>query len=175
VAAKNSYCNLKNWVSNLNSTGSKSIGYIGQLMRIRKWYDLEPDYSNSVVTSSKGSGLNYHATARTTNGETIMIWCPNNNQVTVDMSNISDAGLLAKCWWYNPSDNSAYFIGTYENSGTRSFIPPSSRLLLIIDSYDAVLPDPGTAVAGTPNTPPNNATKNSGNGDGGCFLETLIK
>lgn len=152
-----SLCQLTNWEENLDSNGSKSVGHIGQLMRSRKWYDLVPDYSNNVVTNSKGAGLEYHATAKTTTGETIMVWCPNTNQVTVDMSKIIDAGSLAKSWWYDPDDNYATLVGIYQNSAEQTFTPPSDRLVLIIDSNSAALPAPGSAptVAPPDDLPPN--------------------
>ena len=122
------------WQNSLNSPGSVSQGNIGKLMRSRKWWKFVPDYSNAVVTSSKGSGVNYHATARETNGETVMVWCPDTNVVTVDMTKIG--GTQAKAWWWNPDDNTATVIGTYATNGSMSFTPGSARRLLILDSVD---------------------------------------
>lgn len=136
-----SYCALTNWENYLDSTGSVSMGHIKSLMKSRKWWTLTPDYSNVTVTSSKGSGLSYHATARESSGETIMVWCPNTNQVTVDMTKIS--GTQAKAWWYDPDNNSAQEIGNFETKGARSFTPTKARMVLVIDDASLDLPGPG--------------------------------
>ena len=52
------------WVACLGSPGSKSMSNIGKLIRSRRWYNLVPDYDNTVVTSFKGSGFLYNATAK---------------------------------------------------------------------------------------------------------------
>jgi hypothetical protein len=40
----------------------------------------------------------------------------------------------AKCWWFDPSDGKAMFIGTYKNSGFHNFIPESEGdCVLILD------------------------------------------
>lgn len=147
--AATGYCDshsspFNSWTNNMNSPGSISQGAIGKLMRSRKWWTLVPDYSNLVVLSTKGNELAYHATARETDGETIMVWCPNTNVVTVDMTKI--AGTQAKAWWWNPNDNTSVLIGTYNTTGTRNFTPGSARKLLVLDSAASGLEAPGTTV-----------------------------
>ena len=137
------FCDVaRTWTISLSLAGSVSQSNIGKLMRSRAWARLVPDYSNMVVTSSKGTAMNYHATARETNGETVMVWCPNTNQVTVDMTKIS--GSQAKCWWWNPDDNTSVLIGTYNTSGTRNFNPSSARKVLVLDNAASNLSAPGT-------------------------------
>jgi hypothetical protein len=146
------FCNsssapFNNWMNNMNSPGSISQGAIGKLMRSRKWWTFEPDYANTVVTSSKGSEMSYHATARETNGETVMVWCPNMNVVTVDMTKIG--GTQAKAWWWNPDDNTSVLIGNYNTTGTRNFTPVSARKVLVLDNAASGLAAPGTTVYST--------------------------
>jgi hypothetical protein len=95
-----------------------------------------------VVTSSKGSGYSFHATAREASGETIMVWCPNTSVVTVDMTQIE--GTQAKAWWWNPDDNSSVLIGTYATTGTRNFTPGSARKVLVLDNAASGLAAPGS-------------------------------
>ena len=130
------------WADRLGATGSVTMSNIGKLMKSREWWKLRPDYSNTVVTSGKGSGESYHATARSSNGETVMVWCPNANTVTVDMTKIS--GTQAIAWWYDPDNNSAQEIGSYETKGERSFTPTKGRMVLIIDDLSLNLPAPGS-------------------------------
>jgi hypothetical protein len=130
------------WQNALSAPGSVSQSNIGKLMRSRAWPRLVPDYSNVVVTSAKGSEVNYHATARETNGETVMVWCPNTDVVTVDMTKIG--GTQAKAWWWNPDDNFASSSGTYATTGTRNFTPPGARKVLVLDNAASNLSAPGT-------------------------------
>jgi hypothetical protein len=132
------------WTTSLNSPGSVSMGNIGKLMKSRAWWRLVPDYANTVVTSPKSSGLSYHATSRETNGETIMVWCPTTETVTVNMTKV--AGSNAKAWWWNPDDNSPSFIGTFATTGTRNFTPSSARKVLVLDDASKNLAAPGTTV-----------------------------
>lgn len=135
---------FNSWNSNLASPGSISLGAIGKLMRSRAWATFVPDYSNVVVTSAKGSGNSYHATARQKDGETVMVWCPNTSSVTVNMTKVQ--GTQARAWWWNPDDNTSVLIGTYSTSGAGNFTPPSARKVLVLDNAASVLAAPGTTV-----------------------------
>jgi uncharacterized repeat protein (TIGR02543 family) len=136
--------NSISWTASLNSPGSVSMGNIGKLIKSRAWWRLVPDYANTVVTSSKSSGLNYHAASRETNGETVMVWCPTTETVAVNMTQV--AGSNAKAWWWNPDDNSSSLIGTFATTGTRNFTPSSARKVLVLDDASKNLAAPGTTV-----------------------------
>jgi hypothetical protein len=120
------------------------MGNIGKLMKSRAWWRLVPDYANTVVTGSKSSGAEYHATSRETNGETVMVWCPTTAPVTVNMTKV--AGSNAKAWWWNPDNNSSSFIGTFATTGTRNFTPSSARKVLVLDDASKNLAAPGATV-----------------------------
>jgi hypothetical protein len=128
------------------SPGVISVGNIGKLMGSRVWSHLVPDYSNTVVTSAKGSGLLYKATGRTSDGTTIIIWNPDttNLPITVDMSKISSGGSVARVWSWNPSNNAATLIGTYATTGTQNF-SPSAGMVLVIDDDGKGYPVPGSS------------------------------
>jgi cellulose 1,4-beta-cellobiosidase len=63
-----------------------------------------------------------------------MVWCPNTNVVTVDMTKIG--GTQARASWWNPDDNTTTLIGIYATNGSMSFTPSSARRVLILDSVD---------------------------------------
>jgi hypothetical protein len=133
------------WQYNLDSPGSIAVGNIGKLMRSRKWWTLVPDYANEVMTNSKGSGdVGYHATAREASGETVMVWAPNRNKITIDMTKVS--GSQAMAWWWNPSDNSSTEIGTFPTEGKQTFTPRAWDRVLVLDDSAAGLAAPGTTV-----------------------------
>jgi hypothetical protein len=131
------------WQTNvgMNSPGAWATGNISRLVRSRKWYDLVPDYGNTVVTSSKSSGENYQATARTRDGETVMVWFPQLSTATVNMTRV--AGAQARAWWWDPESNAATAAGTFDTTGSRNFRPSRARMVLVLDNAAANLPVPG--------------------------------
>lgn len=118
----------------INAPGAYSMSYIGNLLRSREWWKLVPDYANVVVTSNKGSGLSYKATARTNDGATVIIWNPDTGSlpITVDMSKIS--GGNANVWQWNITTNAATLLGTYATTGMQTFSPPAGTALVIDDA-----------------------------------------
>jgi len=142
----------ESWVSQMNTDSTFDYANIGKLVKSRAWWRLIPDYNNKVVTSDKGTGVNYKSTARTTDGETIMVWNPTTSHVTVDMTKIS--GPDAKCWWWNPDNDFSSLIGTFNTTGTRSFTPPGARLVLVLDNAASSLAAPGTTVYSIDKIPP---------------------
>lgn len=130
------------WQNAMDSPGSVAVGNIGKLMRSRRWWKMVPDYANTVVTSAKGTGDTYHATAREAAGQTVMVWCGNTNQVTVAMTQIS--GSSAQAWWWNPATNAATSIGTFNTTGSQNFTPPAASRVLVIDDVAAALAAPGS-------------------------------
>jgi len=115
----------------IDSPGSWSMSHIAGLMRSRQWWKLIPDYSNTVVTSRKGSGASYKATARTSDGSTVMVWNPDNTSIpiTVNMTKIS--GTTATAWSWNPNTNQSTLIGDYATTGSRTFSPGAGTVLVI--------------------------------------------
>jgi hypothetical protein len=145
------YCNIQagqTWRSRLGSTGSVGREILGRLMRSREHWQMVPDVHHSVVTAGYGSGDTVSVTSRSKDGQTILSYVPNGNAttLTVAMGKITSAAHLTKCWWFDPSSGTASFIGSYPNSGVRTFTPPDSRdWVLVIDDASAKLPAPGSA------------------------------
>lgn len=132
------------WASELSSAGNVSMQRCAQLMKSRAWWLLAPDYSNAIVTSSKGTGTNYKATAQTTGGETTMVWNPTTATVTVQMSLLG--GATSHAWWWNPDTNATTDLGNFSNSGTQVFTPPAARRMLVLDNLASNLAAPGSTV-----------------------------
>jgi hypothetical protein len=139
------WCKLTDWKNELENYGSVSMDYLQRLFRSRSWQTLIPDFDNRIITSGYGTygSKNYVASARTSDGNTLIAYLPTNRMVTIAMSKIP--GKKAKCWWYNPSNGKAIAIGTYSNSGFRSFTPDSEGdWVLVIDNASMKLPAPGS-------------------------------
>jgi Protein of unknown function (DUF4038)/Putative collagen-binding domain of a collagenase len=138
------WCNITDWKKEMNNYGSVSMDYLQRLFRSRSWQTLIPDFENRIITSGYGTwGSKDHvASAITSDGNTLIAYLPSKRMVTVDMSIIRAA--QAKCWWYNPSNGNAIFIGTCMNSRFRSFTPDSDGdWVLVIDNASMKLSAPG--------------------------------
>jgi hypothetical protein len=134
------------WIPSLQSPGAVSMSNIGSLVKSRAWYLLTPDYANVVVTSNKGPGVrDYKATARTTDGATVMIWNPDTTPVTVNMTKIS--GSSANVWSWNPVNNASSLIGTYPTTGSMTF-SPTADTVLVLDNAGMGFNPPGAVGTG---------------------------
>ena len=139
------WCSLTDWKSELNNSGSKDMENLQRLFRSRSWENLVPDFDHRVVTSGFGTWgqKDYVAAALTEDGSTAIAYLPMKCTVSVNMNTIK--GKRARCWWFNPSEGRAEFIGTFSTSGTRKFTAAyEGDRVLVIDSYFASLPAPGS-------------------------------
>jgi hypothetical protein len=157
------------WKSQLSSAGSVAEMYLGKLFRSREHWRLVPDIdhtvmiagydSRSFLSSSRESlrsfvrGVPYRlgnassSAARTSDGQTIISYIPNGSAatITIELDRITDPGLQAKGWWFNPRDGSVMLIGTFAISGPRRFTPPDAGdWVLVLDSEAAGLLAPGS-------------------------------
>jgi len=138
------------WQVQLSSPGSVSQSLLGKLFRSREHWLLVPDITHSVVTAGYGSGSTLTTTARTSDGQSIIAYIPNGHAatLTVDMTKITSSTSTVQGWWYDPQTGSTVSLGTFANSGTRSFTPPDTNdWVLVLDDAAAKLSAPGTSVA----------------------------
>lgn len=134
------------WQGQLTSVGAIGQQLATRLFRSRAFQKLVPDLTNVVMTI--GSSNNSFC-ARTNDGQTIGVYLPTLQSVTIDMSKITDIGSQAKCWWYDVTTGNASLIGIFPNSGFKIFTSSGNNFnndsdwVLIIDSNAAALPVPG--------------------------------
>jgi hypothetical protein len=124
--------------------------YLGKLFRSREHWMLVSDIDHTVMTAGYDSrdfsssaweslrskvcrepyrlGSASSVAARTSDGQTIVVYVPTGNAATiaVDMIKITDPVGRARGWWFNPRNGSALFIGTFVTAGQRSFTPPDA-------------------------------------------------
>src|SRR5215469_14138808 len=127
---------LSNWRSHLDTAGVMQLAYMNNLFAPRKWYDLVPDQTHTVVIDGYGipapSGTGsvatdtYATAARTPDGTLIIVYIPTLRPITVDMSRLS--GPTAG-HWYDPT--TAEYIPVsgepFTNFGARQFTPPGNN------------------------------------------------
>ncbi|MGA8185558.1 MAG: putative collagen-binding domain-containing protein, partial [Terriglobia bacterium] len=135
------------WQNALDSPGSMSMFYFGRLLRSRRWDLLVPDYDHTVLTAGYGdiNGADYAPAARTSDGQTVIIYAPTQRTLSVAMDKIS--GTAAMGWWFDPSGGTGTFLGVYPTTGTHDFTPPSNDdWVLVLDDEAAGLGAPGQRV-----------------------------
>jgi chitodextrinase len=143
---------VSGWESNLDTPGSAQMTLVKQLFAPRRWYDLIPDQSHTVVTAGNGtfadSGAlgdnDYLTAARTPDGALVIAYMPTRRTITVDMTRL---GAAAYGSWYDPIDGTFTAIAgsPFANTGSRNFSPPgdhgdgSNDWALVLEA--AVAPD----------------------------------
>lgn len=151
------FCRSTNWIAELDSAGSTTVAYIGDLMRSRRHWLMRPDHANAVMTQGHGSGSTRAVTARAADGSSVIAYLPTRRQVTIDMTKVS--GSNAQVWWWNPRTNSATNVGTFPTTGSQAFTPPDTNdWVLVIDDASQNFPPPGGALASHAPMPPSNLT-----------------
>lgn len=151
------YCQLTNWIGELDSAGSTTVAYIGNLMRSRRHWLMQPDRANAVMTQGHGSGSTRAVTSRASDGSSVIAYLPTRRQVTIDMTKV--AGSTGRVWWWNPRTNVATSVGTFPTTGSQTFTPPDNNdWVLVIDDASQNFPPPGGGPASSVPMPPTNLT-----------------
>jgi hypothetical protein len=134
----------------LESQGANDVTRFAKFFNLRSWYNLVPDNSHTVLTSGAGdiNSGNYAAAAIMKDGSTAIIYTPDRRALTVDLTKIS--GSRTHAWWYQPSNGKVTDLSVFDDSGSRTFTPPSDGdWLLVLDDASLSLASPGTALKST--------------------------
>ncbi|SMD45494.1 Putative collagen-binding domain of a collagenase [Aquiflexum balticum DSM 16537] len=126
-----------NWYDAIHSIGSSHMTHIGNLLKSRpadRWRE------ESLVVEGMGYGKDRMGASR--GDDFAFIYFPAPIIRTIQMNKIS--GSRVNCYWYNTRTGESNLIGTYKNSGTRTFSSPEGLdWLLVIDDADAGYSPPG--------------------------------
>ncbi|MGN9810206.1 apiosidase-like domain-containing protein [Micromonospora sp. BQ11] len=158
------------WQAHLNDPLSTSAGRAAAVFASRAWYNLVPDFDHTTVTagygtfnntnSTSGGGGDYVTAARTADGTLVMAYLPSTGTgtrtLTVNMTRLTSPSVAAK--WFNPASGAYTTIGTFANTGSRTFTTPGNNganmndWLLILEAGGAATvpgaPSGVTATAG---------------------------
>jgi hypothetical protein len=125
------------WQNHLDDRGAVSAGHAARVMQGRAWYDLVPDFDHTTVTAGYGTfnngkakgGADYVTAARTGDGSLVMAYLPSTGTgtrtLTVNMARLSVNPVSAT--WFNPANGAYTAIGTFANSGSRTFTTPGNN------------------------------------------------
>jgi hypothetical protein len=127
---------LSSWRSYLDTPGVIQLGYMKNLFASRRWYDLVPDQTHTVVTDGYGTAAplgtgsvttdTYATTARTPDGTLIITYMPIIGTITVDMSKLS--GPTAARWYDTTTGGYIDVSGSpFANTGMGRFTPPGKN------------------------------------------------
>ena len=126
-----------NWYDAIHWPGSSQMTHVGNLLKSRpanRWRD------ESLVIEGMGSGKERMGASR--GDDFAFIYFPASMTRTIQLDKIS--GRRVKCYWYNTRTGENKLIGTYRNSGTRTFTTTDNLdWLLVIDNAAAGYAPPG--------------------------------
>ena len=125
---------LAGWQAHLDSPGATQLGYFKNFFLGRKWYNLVPDQTHSLLTAGYGiytsggnvSDSNYATAAKTPDGTLAVVYTPVSHTLTIALSNFSDP-VTAR--WYDPTANTYTTIAgsPFPNTGTHNFTTPGNN------------------------------------------------
>ena len=140
---------FKNWRPLMNTQGMLEAKIAFSLFDSRRWHELVPDVDSRVVTAGRGTfgSRDYACAARTSNGNTAIVYVPSERTLTLDMSQISGGSAVA--WWFDPQSGSAYRIGYFPTRGAQSFTTPDAGdWVLVVDDATRGFFPPGSSRLG---------------------------
>ncbi|HZQ98363.1 MAG TPA: DUF4038 domain-containing protein [Chloroflexota bacterium] len=117
----------QNWASYLNRSGTLHTKYIAEALQQYDWYVDVPDTNTShqLVTSGYGTygSATYATAAVASDGSHGWVYVPARMSPVVNMGKFSSS-VTAK--WYDPTTGTASLVGTFPNSGSRTFASPAA-------------------------------------------------
>ncbi|HEY1190622.1 MAG TPA: glycoside hydrolase family 140 protein, partial [Gemmata sp.] len=140
---------LASWEEAIEHPGGKQMGYGRRLIESRPYLTRVPDDSvivpDEVSTAVPGAGTRRFVATRDARGSFAMVYAPLGRSFRVAMDKVN--GPKVKAWWFNPRDGKAALIGTFANTGAKSFTPPDAGELLdwvlVLDDASNDFPEPG--------------------------------
>ncbi|MFA5366324.1 MAG: glycoside hydrolase family 140 protein [Dehalococcoidia bacterium] len=127
---------LSDWKPAMDAPGSVDFSRFIKFFKDRKWWLLVPDWTHTSLTAGYGTwgNANYAPAARTSDGTSIVAYLPTNRMVTVDMTKITATNSI-NCQWFDPATGVYTNIGTFPNTGTKTFTPPAAGdWVLVLDA-----------------------------------------
>ncbi len=141
---------LMPWHEAIDQPGARQMQYGRWLIESRPMLTRIPDddiiVPSAIPTNMPGEGVYRFVATRDEEGTYAMVYAPVGRPFTVRMEVIK--GEQVQGWWYNPRNGEATRIGTFENRGEQTFVPPTPGELLdwvlVLDDAAKGYPAPGT-------------------------------
>jgi hypothetical protein len=123
---------LPTWRAALDAPGAVQVGKLRSLFEsLSEWWLLTPDQS-LLTTGGNTSGEVLSLAARHKDGKWAVVYCADPRTISVAMGKLLGK---ARAYWIDPRTGASKSIGSFANSGTRSFTTPTgwedATLLLV--------------------------------------------
>jgi hypothetical protein len=116
------------WQAQLDTPGAVQMAFLTNLFTPRRWYNLVPDQTHTVVTAGYGTfkQQDYVTAAQTPDGALAMAYVPSARTLIVDLATMSGPTTAR---WYDPTDGSLVAIegSPFANTGPLAFAPPGAN------------------------------------------------
>jgi hypothetical protein len=138
------------WQSHLKTTGMKQLIYFKNFFSSRRWYNLVPDQSHTLLTAGYGtytpggnvSDSDYATAAKTVDGTLAVVYTPVRHTLTIALTNFNSP-VIAR--WYDPTANTFAAIpgSPFPEIGTHNFTTPGNNSagdgdwLLVLEAPEA--------------------------------------
>jgi hypothetical protein len=140
---------LMPWHEAIDQPGAAQMQHARALLESRPFLSRVPDdeviVTGPIPTSMPGTGRYRFTATRDAEGSYAMVYAPVGRPFTVRMSKI--AGPTVRAWWFNPRTGAAMAVGTFPNTGERTFTPPDPGEMidwvLVLDDASRGFPPPG--------------------------------
>jgi hypothetical protein len=107
----------------MGSPGALHIGvYRDIITGCREWWNCIPE--QSIFASGENSGITLNVAARSAAGDWVLAYLSSHTTVSIQMDKIT-AGNTVKASWLDPTTGAKTPIGSFPNTGTRSFSTPT--------------------------------------------------
>ncbi len=131
------------WRQAIHCLGAQQMRHLKALILSRPYFSRVPDQ-----TLIAGANPSDETHLQATRGDGYaFVYTPFGLPVAVRLGAIS--GGAVRAWWHNPRIGSAILIDTFDNRGTREFVPPSNGFgcdwTLVLDDASRDFPIPGAA------------------------------
>lgn len=131
------------WYEALDRPGAYQAGYLRKLMESRPYLNRIPD--QNIIKDGQGEKGEYITAFRDEEGRYLMVYLPVGRKITVDATSVKSGRV--KCWWYNPKNAEAKYIGQLKKKNSMQFTPPSVGVgndwVLVIDNTSMKYGTPG--------------------------------
>jgi hypothetical protein len=122
------------WQSHLQTPGMNELMYFKNFFSSRRWYNLVPDQSHTLLTAGYGTyttdghvgDSEYATAAKTPDGKLAVVYTPVSHTLTIALNNFSGP-VTAR--WYDPTANRFAAIpgSPFPNVGTHNFTTPGNN------------------------------------------------
>jgi hypothetical protein len=130
---------LYDWRESMNRPGADGMRHVRKLFEARDFSKLIPD--QSIIYGQNPKDSTHIRAAVASDGSFLMAYMALGQPVTIVMKKIYGKGVKAR--WFDPRKGKIVEIGTFENTGSRTFTPPSSGInndwILLIDDLSGSL------------------------------------